>query len=74
MGSGFLGTRNTQRTAFLGTANPLGFLAPDVPKPGFLKVGTHSRFWVPGNGNPNLTLLDSIFFVGVNSTSSVVSF
>jgi hypothetical protein len=26
--------------AFLGMVNPLGFLAPDIPKPEFLKVGT----------------------------------
>ncbi len=35
-------------SGFLGTGNPLGFLAPVVPKPGFR---------VPGNGNPNLTPL-----------------
>jgi hypothetical protein len=31
-------------SGFLGTGKPLGFLTPDVPKPGFR---------VPGNGNPN---------------------
>ncbi len=46
MVSGFLGTGNpgtenlvrvpgSRVLAFLGTGNPLGFLAPDVPKPGF---------------------------------------
>jgi len=34
--------------AFLRTANSLGFLAPDAPKSGFLKLGTHSRVCVPG--------------------------
>jgi len=29
-----------QVLAFLATANPLGFLAPDVPKPGFQETGT----------------------------------
>ncbi len=35
-------------SGFLGTGKPLGFLAPDVPKLEFLKVGTR-----PGSGNPN---------------------
>jgi hypothetical protein len=49
MSSGFLDTLERKILcefrvlAFLGTANPLGILVPDVPKPGF---------WVPGNGNP----------------------
>jgi hypothetical protein len=37
-------------SGFLGTANPLGFLPPHVPK---------SRLRVPGNGNPNLTPLNN---------------
>jgi hypothetical protein len=58
--SGFLGTRKvpgSRVVAFLGMASPPGFLVPDVPKPGFLKVGTRSRVCVPGNGNPNLAPL-----------------
>jgi len=35
-------------SGFLGTGNPLVFLAPHVPKSGLP---------VPGNGNPNLTPL-----------------
>jgi hypothetical protein len=65
MVSGFLGTGNpgtenlvrvpgSRVLAFLGTGNPLGFLAPDVPKPGFLKLGTRPEFQVPMNPEPTI--------------------
>ncbi len=68
LNSRFIGTRVL---AFLGTGNPLGFLAPDVPKPGFLKAGTRNpqsilSSRVPVNGNPNLTPPGNLIELGID--------
>jgi hypothetical protein len=58
MGSGFQEPGNPKSCAgsrvlaFLGTGNPLGFLAPDVPKPGFRVHGNPEptvEFAFPGS-------------------------